>query len=250
MTEAARVEVHTRRSLATRAGCAMARLYCFDFDDNIVRTNARVWTLDGPKTTAELARSSGDLRLAEDPFREFGPEHVDACQILPGPFLSTLGRAIDEGSPIAVISARALKEDDFRRLVARAARQLLGRELHNQVRLYCCNREDWSLPGEDAAARKCAAVAHFLSEHPGAVSIGFSDDDPKNLAAMRGLFAGLAVVRPDLRCRVYDALLGQQQQCSSSFAQEAAGGLTPKRRQRRLPGIAAQTIFLPCTDDC
>jgi hypothetical protein len=186
-----------------------AKLYCFDFDDNIVRTDSKVWTLDGPKTTAELAShhsGNGDLRLAEEAFREFSADHVDTCKITPGPFLSTLGRAIDEVSPIAIISARSMKEGDFRRLVARATRELLGRELHDCVHIYCCNQNDWPFPGKGAAERKCAAVVHFLLQYPQAISIGFSDDDPKNLSAMRGLFAGLSVARRDLHCRVYDAL--------------------------------------------
>jgi hypothetical protein len=183
------------------------KLYCFDFDDNIVHTDSKVWTLDGPKTTAELAsHHHHPARLAEEAFREFSADHIDTCKIAPGPFLNTLGRAIDEMSPIAIISARGMKESDFRRLVARSTRELLGRELHDFVHIYCCNRDDWSLPGKEAAARKCAAVVHFLLQYPQAISIGFSDDDPKNLIAMRGLFAGLTVVRRDLHCRVYDAL--------------------------------------------
>jgi hypothetical protein len=69
-----------------------AKLYCFDFDDNIVRTDSKVWTLDGPKTTAELAShhsGNGDVRLAEEAFREFSADRVDGCKITkPGNFES------------------------------------------------------------------------------------------------------------------------------------------------------------------
>lgn len=214
---------HSRENLRDKDS-SKTKLYCFDFDDTVCQTDSRVWTEDGPKTTAELASLSTlggeEVRLADRAFREFAADYIDSCQIIPGPFLDTLGRAIDEGSPIAIVSARSMKEDDFRRLVGRAVQELLGRELHEHVHLYCCNREDWTLPGKEAPARKCAAVAHFLLQYPQAASIGFSDDDPKNLAAMRGLFAGLKVVCPDLHCRVYDALQAASSSSDSSLSPE------------------------------
>lgn len=193
----------------------MHKLYCFDFDDNIVKTDCMIWTVDGPRSTSDLAKADSSLQLADKPFREFGPDNVNTCKIAPGPFLSTLRRALEDGSPIAIVSARSLNEEDFRKLLLRCTTQLLGIDvLHDHVHLYCCNCEEWALPGKEAPSRKCAAVAHFLLKYPKAVSIGFSDDDPKNLAAMRGLFAGLSVVRPDLQCKVYDANLD----CASSTA--------------------------------
>lgn len=183
------------------------KLYSFDFDDTVVVTNSRIWTTEGPKTTAELASLSSHVKLDANPFREFGADTIDTCTIAPGPYLHRLAEALNEKSPIAIISARSLTAVNFRRLLERATLELLNKPLHDKMHFYSCNSPDWDLPGSDDAAfsRKCAAVVHFTTLYPEATSIGFSDDDPKNLIAMRGLFAGLQVMRPDLRYHIYDA---------------------------------------------
>ncbi len=187
----------------------MARLYCFDFDDNVARTDARIWTALGPVSTAAFALDKS-APLADGAFREFEGPHLDACRLEPCEHLPALVEALRLGEPVAVVTARAHDPADFRRLLERAAR-LGGAELHERVHLYCCGWSQWALGGETRGERKRAAVLDFLAQYPDAVAFGFSDDDPDNVAAVRALFPELAQQRPRLKLRLYPS--GAAAQC-------------------------------------
>lgn len=175
------------------------RLYCFDFDDTLVTTDARIWTVDGPMSTREYAAKKKEL-FSDNPFREF--DDVDSCKITPVAFYDVFIQALRNESPIAIITARDNNPIDFKRLVSRAA-ALSGGELHERVHLYCCNSPNWSLPGKTREERKCAAILDFVAQYPNAVSVGFSDDDPQNYHSVRLLFERLSLSNPQLKWRTY-----------------------------------------------
>jgi hypothetical protein len=65
-----------------------------------------------------------------------------------------------------------------------------------------CNNKDFSLPGVSTEERKISSIAHFISCHPTACSIGFSDDDQGNLHAVGAFFSRITF--PSKR-KIYDA---------------------------------------------
>jgi len=178
----------------------LERLYCFDFDDTIASTNCRIWTVTGPVSTEEYATMKKQPLCRDSPFREF--DDVDGCDVRPAPYLATFVEALVEGSPIAIITARDHDPKNFLRLVERAAK-MRGAVLHDRVHLYCCNWPGWALPGRTREERKCAAILDFVGRYPGAVSVGFSDDDPENIRAVRTLFDRLSSEAPHLKWRIY-----------------------------------------------
>lgn len=186
--------------LSARAPSSMEALYCFDFDDTLVVSNCRVHTVEGPMSTREFATKKAPL-ASEDPFREF--RDVETCSLSPGPFHATFIKALRERQPVAVITARDNPKKDFLRLLSRAA-EMGGECLHDQVHVYCCNNmTEWDLPGETPAERKCAAILDFVGRFPSAASVGFSDDDPRNFAAVGRLFEMLEKTRPECKWRTY-----------------------------------------------
>jgi hypothetical protein len=65
-----------------------------------------------------------------------------------------------------------------------------------------CNSCDFPHAGITTEERKISSIAHFISNHPTAKSVGFSDDDPENLNAVRDFFRLIAF--PPKR-KIYDA---------------------------------------------
>lgn len=187
--------IMTRTSISSAA----RRLYVFDFDDTIATTGHRIWTTAGPMSTSEYAAKKEPLHPME-PFREF--DDVDGCDLKPAPYLGVFGKALSDGSPVAIVTARANDPEEFRRLVARAA-AMTGAKLHEQVHIYCCNTPTWALPGDSREDRKCAAILDFVAKYPRAVSVGFSDDDPGNLQAVQKLFRALSHASPQIKWRTY-----------------------------------------------
>lgn len=180
------------------------KLYCFDFDDTVVSTDAKIRTSNGDSlTTAEYARKKSlvESALTAASFEEFA--NVDSCDIKAAPFLRTFARALLESSPVAIITARSNNARDFRRLVTRAAKLGGADDLHDKVHLYCCNANDWSFGGRTPEERKCIAILDFFSRYPDASAVGFSDDDRDNLCAVTELFAKLSVAYPHVKWRIF-----------------------------------------------
>jgi hypothetical protein len=178
------------------------KLYCFDYDDTLASTDTKIWTLDGPLSTSEFARNLS-APLERNPFRDFEGSHVDDCVLSPAPYLEAFAQALKEGSPVAIITARAHDEESFRRLVLRTAKMAGAEEVHEKLHLYCCGSPSWPFGGKNREDRKCAAILNFLSLYPSAESVGFSDDDPGNIDAVSALFSELEVRRPWTKYRIY-----------------------------------------------
>lgn len=190
------------------AFCAMAcrKLYGFDLDDNVLATNACIRTQEGRLSTRDYAEKRAHVALATDAFVEFA--EVETCSIRAGPCLPVLAQALQEGSPVAIITARSNTEDELRRLLVRTTALGLP-SLHSAVHLYCCNSEEFTERFRAQAAsledRKCLALRDFLAHYPSAASLGYSDDDCRNLTTVSRLFRELQTSHPQLKCRVYHA---------------------------------------------
>lgn len=162
------------------------KLYVFDFDDNVAVTNATIRTQQGRISTAAYAMASpGSLSLREDAFVEF--TRWRTCTLVPGPFFDTFVRALEEKAPVAVISARSHNQKEFRKLLRRTAK-LGGQQLNCNVTGYCVNnggiRKRYGKIMQTAGL-KVKVLRDFLKRYPRSWSLGFSDDDPKNLRVMR-----------------------------------------------------------------
>ena len=188
------------------AAMASSRLYGFDLDDNVLATSACIRTQEGRLSTRDYAEKRAHVSLARDAFVEFA--EVETCTMRAAPCLPVLARALEEGSPVAIITARSNTEDELRRLLERASGLGLP-ALHSAVHVYCCNSEEFAerFRAETASVedRKCLALRDFLARYPSAASLGFSDDDWRNLATVSRLFRELQVSHPDLKCRLYHA---------------------------------------------
>ena len=187
----------------------MFRLYSFDLDDNLVTTDSCIRTDKGRIPTREYAAVRGTVRLAEDAFVEL--RKVDCCELVAAPCLSVLERAVEDGSPIAVVTARDNSAAEMRRLLGRALAELGKVKLPegDAVRFYCCNSKEFleafEAEGKSIEERKCLALKDFLTHHPDATSIGFSDDDEANLRTAGTFFESLGAERPELKCALYEA---------------------------------------------
>ena len=180
------------------------RLYCFDFDDTIATTDVRVWTVNGPVSTASFALQKTPNLSTSDPFREF--DNIDGCVLSAAPCTHKFREALLLRQPIAIVTARANDPQQFRRLVERAALELCGvAALPGLVHIYCCNWPGWSLGGASRQERKCRAVIDFLYRYPQAISVGFSDDDVSNLDVMEQLFERFRSECPQVKFRTYSA---------------------------------------------
>jgi hypothetical protein len=179
----------------------MSRLCVFDLDDTVVHTSAKIHTEShGPLTTLEYARCRDAATLAPDAFREL----LEAdCNFRPAPYFDRFLQALDEGGPVAVVTARAMTEGAAAALLSRVA--LSGgrhQAAADGVAVYRCGAPDFpalGLPTDEE--RKVWAVRDFLKGHPEARHVEFVDDDPRNLRAVGELFAGLAAERPEARFR-------------------------------------------------
>jgi hypothetical protein len=162
------------------------KLYAFDFDDNIAITDAQIRTTHGAYSTAAYATAAkASLVLRKDAFADFAKWR--RCRIEPGPFFETFLRALDERAPVVVISARSHNQREFRALLKRVA-ALGGRRLNRNVRGFCVNNAGTrNLHGKtlSAAELKVRVLRRFLRGRPKSWSLGFSDDDPSYLRAMR-----------------------------------------------------------------
>ena len=174
----------------------------FDLDDTLVHTDCCIRTSAGRLTTRDYARLRGTVDLSDDAFVEFSDP---SCDFSLGPYFGSFVAAIREGSPIAVITARAMRADDMRKLLDRVASRgdcsLQGAKLQ----VYCCNEADFPGEGETLEERKAWAVRNFVQQHPCAVSAGFSDDDATNLSSVASVFNDLQASRPEVKFRVYAA---------------------------------------------
>ena len=179
------------------------KLYAFDFDDNIAATDACIRTSQGRISTAAYAGArAGAHTLLADAFVEF--TRWRACKLSRGPFFDTFLRALDEKAPVVVISARSLNQRDFRALLRRAA-ALATKRLNGKVQAFCVNN---ARTRTRFGAHLCTAdlkakiLLHFLKRRPMSWSLGFSDDDPVNLKAMR---KALRLVSARRRVCIYNA---------------------------------------------
>ena len=186
--------------LARDAADPARRLYIFDLDDTVVHTSSKVHTDEGALSTWEYARRRGRVSLRADAFREMAGVPTT---VRPGPYFQTFLEALDQRSPVAVVTARAAAKEDaaeiMRRVVVAGGR---APEAADAVTTYCCNAPDFPAGGTQEE-RKAWAVGAFVERHPDAVSVGFSDDDHGNLRAVRELFGRMAQERPGVRFRIY-----------------------------------------------
>ena len=187
----------------------MGKIYAFDFDDNIAVTDARIRTTKGHINTAVYAKKRPPPHtLRRDAFVEFS--RWQKCTLKPGPFHEKFLHALDERAPIAIISARNLNQKDFRKLVRRVA-ALGDRRLHGDVSCVCVNnigvrrRFGLQLSAEEL---KAAVLKDFIRAYPSHWSLGFSDDDPRNLDTIRTALRSLSKTR---RVCIYDGRNGKKQ---------------------------------------
>ena len=181
-----RTHLRVRALAAAPMPEAAKRIYAFDFDDTIVHTDARIRTYHGPMSTAQYAvvPAAGAV-LRADAFAEFA--WWRRCSLRPARYFDVFMEALDARAPVLVISSRDHSQKDFRALLRRTA-ALGGRCLHANVYGMCVNhkraRERY---GRDTSApeRKVRALKDMLTRFPRSWPVGFSDDDAKNLAAMR-----------------------------------------------------------------
>jgi hypothetical protein len=180
----------------------MSRLCVFDLDDTIVHTSAKIHTEShGPLTTLEYARCRDAATLGPEAFREL----LEAdCDFRLAPFFDRFLQALDEGGPVAVVTARAMTEGAAAALLARV---VLSGGRHEAavaagVAIYRCGAPDFPASGlPTAEERKVWAVRDLLKRHPETHHVEFADDDPRNLRAVGELFAGLEAERPEARFR-------------------------------------------------
>jgi hypothetical protein len=182
----------------------MSRLYAFDLDDNIVTTDSIIQTLAGPLSTKAYAENRGNAKLAKNAFTDL--DDVDNCKLEKAPSFPIFEKALKEGFPVAIITARGNDKESLLRLLSRAA--ALGHtELHANVHIYCCNSEEYekefNAETKTLEERKCLALENFLQLYPMAKKIGFSDDDVSNLKCMRVLFQKLQDEKPALKCSLF-----------------------------------------------
>ena len=160
------------------------KIYAFDFDDNIVTTNAKIRTKKGLVSTAEFAvRTFRDCDLEEDAFQDF--RNWRECTLKKSTFFDVFIKALDERNPTLVLSARSLNQRDFRALLRRAA-GLAKRRLHPEVYTIGANNSRMikRFPSKNSGERKGKILLDFIRQFPRHLPFGFSDDDPKNLKSV------------------------------------------------------------------
>jgi hypothetical protein len=162
-----------------------------------------VRTTRGFLTTKQYAQVNlATVRLRQDAFFEF--QDIQ-CSLQPAPYFKKFIEALQQGSPVIVISARALEHSLFRKLVSRAA-ALGGERLSANVQVVCANSKQslrrYGRLNKDVMARKVAILKDFIQRHPRGKSVGFSDDDPKNLRAVQQAFSPAP---RKLKVCIYDA---------------------------------------------
>lgn len=187
---------------------AAKRIYIFDWDDNVCCLPTRVHMLKGGEPFACPTRDfaaalAASHQLAPEAFRDFGcparfTEHMGAAQR--GPAFAKFMEAADAGHPTAVVTARSLSAAQMKDAIAAS---LLHPDRHGaffeRLRVFPVSAEGFAeahgLPGEaSTGTRKQAAVDRFLREQAEAAApgerwtVGFSDDDAGNLAALRAFF--------------------------------------------------------------
>lgn len=228
-----------------------SRLYGFDLDDNVVTTSACIRTALGRLSTRDYADQRAKVELAHDAFVEFS--EVDTCTVQAAPCLPVLAKALEDGSPVAIITARSNTEAELRRLLERATPLGLP-SLHGAVHVYCCNSEEFAerFKAETASVeeRKCIALRDFLSQYPSAASLGFSDDDSRNLQTVARLFRELTRSHPALKCRLYESSAEgvrkhTQLRHSRSRSRSRGEAGTAKKEQSEAPGQRTRTGPLP-----
>ena len=185
-----------------------SKLYAFDLDDNVIYTNAKIRTCEmGRIDTRTYAKFRDSVTLGVDAFKEL--LDVQTCELYDAPCLTAFCKALKKNSPVAIITARSNEEKDIRLLLSR---KISDTNLEN-VHIYCCNSLDFitrfNAEHESTQERKSIALQHFLSLYPYATSLGFSDDDDRNLTQVHKLFVQLKKERPDVNFCLYQTSTGE-----------------------------------------
>ena len=260
------------------------KLYAFDFDDSLAYTDNVVRTRSG-EAISTLAYAREKPELAADPFANF--LDVRDTKVKRGPTFVKFERANTEGNPVAIISARSNEPEDFETLLKKMATgnyedcsdvlknvfEALPRGgspvattsvymLPYNLHLYPCNSAAFAvkfpnLATASVAEKKCAALEHFYRLHPGASSLGFSDDDPSNLVAVQTLFARLSREAPHVRFSVFKTETPAvsplfRSSCSGKLPLDGDCRLGAKRIRIRSKKSAAEVALLGrvrATDD-
>jgi hypothetical protein len=233
---------HEKRGEGSQSG---KKLYCFDFDDTLVYTDSYIRASDGSiLSTTRYAKDKPPLDPT-DPFGDF--RNVETVRLMKGPCYSKFVRAVEEGSPISVVTARDNKTSQFMGLMRRVASLEEGLRLdESRVSLYLCNGDDFVglLPEScrmDLTARKALALRHFMSLHPDHRSLGFSDDDPKNLESVGRLFVELRREHPEKTFKLYPV----EAPTESPFGHPKSEAEVQKLRETRVKGGDSATPLDP-----
>jgi hypothetical protein len=174
----------------------MDKLYIFDFDDTIVSTSSRIVASDGKTcSTKEYVHLKHDLVLTSDSFIDLENEN---CDVKPAKYFDVFIEAVTSGCHVAIVTARSQSKESMTKLINRSFNANFG----DRVTTYMCNSKDFPHTGFTTEERKISSIAHFISSHPTAKSVGFSDDDPANLNAVRDFFS--LITFPPKR-KIYDA---------------------------------------------
>jgi ATPase subunit of ABC transporter with duplicated ATPase domains len=174
----------------------MHKLYVFDFDDTIVSTSSRIIASDGKTfSTKQFVHVKHLITLSKDAFLDL--ENID-CEVKPAKYFDEFRGAVHAGHHVAIVTARSNSKESMIKLINRSCNVHIG----DRVKLYMCNNKKISLPGATTEERKISSIAHFISCHPTACSIGFSDDDHMNLHAVGDYFSRITF--PSKR-KLYDA---------------------------------------------
>jgi hypothetical protein len=174
----------------------MDKLYVFDFDDTIVSTSSRIVASDGKTfSTKEFVHLKHDIVLTADSFLDF--ENED-CDVKPAKYFDVFIEAVTSGYHVAIVTARSHSKECMTKLINRSCNANFG----NQVTTYMCNSKEFPHAGLTTEERKISSIAHFISSHPTAKSVGFSDDDPANLNAVREFFH---LINFPPKRKIYDA---------------------------------------------
>jgi hypothetical protein len=191
------------------SGADQTKLYCFDFDDCLVTTTNCIRTESGPISTAEFAKKKHDVTLLPDAFADF--DFIESTTMVKAPAFFKFERAIQEGNPIAIITARSNNVEDFDMLLGKALRLSTTLPSHAlrcaNITVYSCNSmefaSDFACADLSNQDKKRIAISNFVAKYPNAKSVGFSDDDPDNIVAIRSVFRDMQNKYPCMSYHLY-----------------------------------------------
>lgn len=193
-----------------RASAAPAnKLYIFDFDGNIVYTDNYILTACGRRVSAcEFA--TGDYKTGARSFDDFQRLEITTT---PGPSFGAFRRAVEDGSPIGIVTARDHPPEIFKEFILKRMMTAhgLATDTCNRVVVHTVNskefQEEFKIPsGMSTGERKKIAIVDIVERSPGRVAVGFSDDDPKNLGPVREVFDKFE----NLKCRIFDTSINHR----------------------------------------